>query len=108
MAASSSGPLLRRQHTALRSLHCVKWPTVMTDRHGKGQGMRRWLRWIVIVLLAAIALLAVLWSASRLLSPTAEQRRAVEVFEQLPAPRGSNAFPALWLLQWDVPEAEQA
>src|SRR5699024_155178 len=36
------------------------------------------------------------------------QRRAVDVFEQLPPPQGSNAFPALWLLQWDVPEAEQA
>src|SRR5699024_6985699 len=57
---------------------------------------------------ALMVMLVALWGASRLLGPTAEQRRAVEVFEQLPPPQGSNAFPALWLLQWDVPEAEQA
>lgn len=68
----------------------------------------RGLRWAGGVLLALVLLVVVLWSASRLLGPTAEQRRAVAVFEQLPAPEGSNAFPALWLLQWDVPEAEHA
>ena len=70
--------------------------------------MMRGLRWTGIVLLVLLLLIAALWSASRLLGPTAEQRRAVEVFEQLPGPEGTNAFPALWLLQWDVPEAEQA
>ena len=70
--------------------------------------MRRWLLRIGLALLALVVALAVLWGASRLLGPTAEQRQAVEVFEQPPPPQGSNAFPALWLLQWDVPEAEQA
>ncbi|MGO1720064.1 MAG: hypothetical protein ACTHZI_07740, partial [Luteimonas sp.] len=70
--------------------------------------MRRWLLRIGVALLALMVMLVALWGASRLLGPTAEQRRAVEVFEQLPPPQGSNAFPALWLLQWDVPEAEQA
>lgn len=70
--------------------------------------MAVWLRRIGIVLLALFVLLAALWSASRLLGPTAEQRRAVATFEAQPAPSGSNAFPALWLLQWDVPEPEQA
>ncbi|MGO1720066.1 MAG: hypothetical protein ACTHZI_07755 [Luteimonas sp.] len=70
--------------------------------------MRRWLLRIGVALLALLVTLAAVWGASRLLGPTAEQRRAVEVFEQLPPPQGSNAFPALWLLQWDVPESEQA
>ena len=70
--------------------------------------MMQGLRWTGIVLLVLLLLVAALWSASRLLGPTAEQRRAVAVFEQLPEPEGSNAFPSLWLLQWDVPESEQA
>lgn len=70
--------------------------------------MMRGLRWTGIVLLVLLLLAAALWSASRLLGPTAEQRRAVAMFEQMPGPEGSNAFPALWLLQWDVPEPEQA
>ena len=70
--------------------------------------MMRGLRWSGIVLLVLLLLIAALWSASRLLGPTAEQRRAVAVFEQLPEPEGSNAFPALWLLHWDVPGSEQA
>ena len=70
--------------------------------------MRRWLLRIGVALLALVVTLAAVWGASRLLGPTSEQRRAVDVFEQLPPPQGSNAFPALWLLQWDVPEAEQA
>ena len=70
--------------------------------------MMRVLRWVGIALLALVVTLAALWGASRLLGPTAEQRQAVEMFEALPPPQGSNAFPALWLLQWDVPETEQA
>lgn len=70
--------------------------------------MRRWLRRIGIVSLVLAALVVALWGASRLLGPTAEQRQAVELFEQMPPPQGSNAFPALWLLQWDVPGMELA
>lgn len=69
--------------------------------------MGRWLRRIGIVLLALFVLVAALWSASRLRGPTAEQRQALELFRDMPPPGGSNAFPALWLLKWDVPEAEQ-
>lgn len=70
--------------------------------------MGRWLGRVVLGLLGLLVLAAVLWGASRLRGPTAEQRRAVAVFEQLPAPEGSNAFAALWLLQWDVPVEAQA
>lgn len=70
--------------------------------------MGRWLGRVALGLLGLLALAAVLWGASRLRGPTAEQRRAVAVFEQLPAQEGSNAFAALWLLQWDVPVEAQA
>lgn len=70
--------------------------------------MRRLLLRIGFVLLALLALLAAVWGASRLRGATPEQRQALELFERMPAPEGSNAFPALWLLQWDVPAAEQA
>lgn len=70
--------------------------------------MGRWLRRIGIVLLALFVLVAALWSASRLRGPTAEQRQALAMFEAEPEMPGTNAFPALWLLQWDVPESEQA
>lgn len=63
---------------------------------------------IGIALLALVVVLAALWGASRLRGATAEQRQALALFEQMPPPQGSNAFPALWLLQWDVPEVEQA
>lgn len=70
--------------------------------------MGRWLRRIGIVLLALFVVAAGLWGASRLRGPTAEQRQALELFQDMSPPEGSNAFPALWLLKWDVPEAEQA
>ncbi len=70
--------------------------------------MKRWLRRIGIVLLALFVLVAALWTASRVRGPTAEQRQALELFQAEPELPGSNAFPALWLLQWDVPESEQA
>lgn len=68
--------------------------------------MYRWLLRIGCVLLALVVLLAALWGASRLRGATAEQRAALELFEQAPQPQGRNAWPLLWLLQWDVPEAE--
>lgn len=70
--------------------------------------MHRWLARFGFALLALFAVLAALWGTSRLLGASAGQRQALELFEHMPVPGGSNAFPALWLLQWDVPEAEQA
>lgn len=70
--------------------------------------MHRWLLRTGIALLALFAVLAALWGTSRLLGASAGQRQALALFQDMPASEGGNAFPALWLLQWDVPEAEQA
>ncbi|WP_407351955.1 hypothetical protein [Luteimonas sp. R10] len=69
--------------------------------------MRRWLRRAGIVLLALLAALALLWSGSRLRGPTQVQRHALQLMASSPQPEGRNAFPALWLLPYDVPNAEQ-
>lgn len=69
--------------------------------------MRRWLRRIVVVVLVLLLLAAAMWCVSRLRGPTAEQRQALELFQSMPPPEGSNAFAALWLLPWDVPPAQQ-
>lgn len=68
--------------------------------------MRRWLVRIGIALLALGVVLAALWGFSRLRGPSAEQRAALALFEQIPEPSGRNAWPLAWLLQWDVPFAE--
>lgn len=68
--------------------------------------MRRWVLRIGITLLALIVLVAVLWGISRVRGPSPEQRAALELFEQMPEPAGRNAWPLLWLLQWDVPASQ--
>ena len=70
------------------------------------QGMRRWLVRIGIALLALAVILAALWGFSRLRGPSAEQRAALALFDQIPEPTGRNAWPLAWLLQWDVPFAD--
>jgi hypothetical protein len=50
--------------------------------------------------------MACLWTVSRLRGPSAEQTEALELMRQQSSlPPGGNAFPALWLLAYDVPES---
>ena len=74
---------------------------------GKGV-MKRLLVRSGFVLLGLFVVAAALWGASRLRGPSAEQRHALELMQAEPELPGSNAFPALWLLEWDVPEQAQA
>lgn len=48
------------------------------------------------------------WGCSRMLAPPTQQRDALALLERPWHPAGSNAFDALWLLGYDVPEAELA
>lgn len=69
--------------------------------------MLRWLRWIGLGLLGLVLLVAMAWTASRLRGPTPDQREALARFQLPYAADGRNAYPLAWLLQWDVPDAEQ-
>lgn len=67
--------------------------------------MRKALRWLVIVLGVLLLAVAGIWALSRALGPGAAQQGAVELLEPRPAPAGRNAFAAVWLLAYDVPES---
>lgn len=67
--------------------------------------MVRWLRWTALGLLVLL-LVAALWGVSRVRGASASERAALELFEQMSAPSGSNAWPLAWLLQWDVPASD--
>lgn len=69
--------------------------------------MKRAWRWILgtagLLLLAAI----VLFMVSRLRGPDAEERAALALMDRQDTPPGRNAFAAMWLLKYDMPEARQ-
>ncbi len=71
-------------------------------------GMRRSLKWTARALLAFMLLAVAAWSLSRWLGPTDAQEGALKTIRQLPPLEGRNAFGALWLLSYDIPQAEQA
>jgi len=72
--------------------------------------MTRTFRWILLspVILGVILLilLGVLWTLSRAVTPNQAQREALVTLETPVAVSGRNAFPRLWLLEYDIPEAE--
>ncbi|GAA4799573.1 hypothetical protein [Lysobacter hankyongensis] len=57
------------------------------------------------VLMLALAV-AGLWTVSRLMGPTDAQEAALARMRDIPPLNGRNAFPALWLVAYDMPEAE--
>lgn len=68
--------------------------------------MRNVLKWAGIGLLVLLVVLGGLWSLSRWMVPTREQKQALAVLAQKDVPEGRNAFPAIWLLPYDVPEEQ--
>jgi hypothetical protein len=67
--------------------------------------MRRIGIWVLWIVLGIVGLTMCLWTVSRLRGPTAEQVEALALMQQSPLPTEGNAFPALWLLAYDVPES---
>ncbi len=65
----------------------------------------RWLKRLGVGLLIVVA---ALWTWSRLRGPTHEQRAALALLETPNAFEGRNAFDAIWVLPYDVPDAEIA
>jgi len=68
----------------------------------------RWLKGLGTGLLVAVLVLAALWTWSRLRGPTPAQRAALELLEAPTAFEGRNAFDAIWVLPYDVPDADIA
>lgn len=68
--------------------------------------LRKILKWGSISLLCILIALAIAWSISRAIYPTAEQREAIATMEALPEYSGENAFALLWSLSHDVPDSE--
>ena len=68
--------------------------------------MKRWGRWVGGVFAFAVLGVVTLYVASGLRGATTEQRAALAVMEQPGAAPGRNAFAALWLLPYDVPQNE--
>lgn len=68
--------------------------------------MKRWAQWIGGVVLFALLGLAALYVASSLQGATAGQTAALALMEQPGDAPGRNAFAALWLLPYAVPDRE--
>ncbi len=64
----------------------------------------KWLWWMTLVLLG---LVVGLWMVSRMRGPSTAQTEALALMQQRAEhPSGGNAFPALWLLPYDVPHSQ--
>lgn len=68
--------------------------------------MRTAYKWVVWALGALVVLLGLAWGLSRLLGPTAAQEAALAAMHDPPM-AGRNAFGALWLLPYEIPEAQR-
>lgn len=68
----------------------------------------RWLKRLGIGVLVLVVVSALLWTVSRLRGPTQEQQAALQRMQAPNAFGGRNAFDAVWLLRYDVPEGEIA
>jgi hypothetical protein len=64
------------------------------------------MRYFLLALIVVTVLVTGLWLVSRSLPASQAQREALALLETPPTFEGSNAFTALWLLPYDVPEAE--
>lgn len=71
--------------------------------------MRETLRWIGYFLLAMIVTVSIVFAAYRVRGPSRAQREALALMQKDYRPKeGTNAFPLLWYLEYDVPDAEIA
>jgi hypothetical protein len=69
--------------------------------------MREVLRWIAYVLLALIVSVVLVFSYYRLRGPSRSQREALALLHKNYKPKqGTNAFPLLWFMDYDVPTNE--
>lgn len=67
----------------------------------------RGLKWAARTLIAFMLLTLAAWSLSRWLGPTDAQEAALAMMREPLPPVQRNAFPALWLMPYDVPAAKR-
>lgn len=69
--------------------------------------MRETLRWIVYLVVATIAIVVIVFGAYRIRGPSRAQRDALTRMQKDYRPKhGTNAFPLLWYVEYDVPDEE--
>jgi len=69
-------------------------------------GMARAFRWIGVTLGCLILVAIAAFVIARMRGPSEEEKAALALLEEPAAPVGQNAFAALWLMPYPVPEAE--
>ena len=71
--------------------------------------MREALRWLGYLILTTFAIIAIVFAAYRIRGPSRAQRDALALMEKDYRPKqGTNAFPLLWYVEYDVPADEIA
>src|SRR5690349_1066176 len=71
--------------------------------------MRETIRWVSYFVLAVIVTVSVVFAAYRIRGPSHAQREALALMQKDYRPKeGTNAFPLLWYVEYDVPDAEIA
>lgn len=68
--------------------------------------MRKIVRWFAVAACLSLLAIAGLWYLSRTLGPTARQEAALALLGEKAPVAGNNAFAALWLQNYDVPESQ--
>jgi len=68
--------------------------------------MRKAMRRVCNGLLVLLAIAGMLWALARWMGPSEEQKEALAILARKDIPVGRNAFPAMWLLPYDVPEEQ--
>jgi hypothetical protein len=71
--------------------------------------MREALRWIGYLIVTTFAIIAIVFAAYRIRGPSRAQRDALALMEKDYRPKqGTNGFPLLWYMEYDVPADEIA
>lgn len=69
--------------------------------------LKKWAKRFAAAVLALVLAAVGLWTVSRLMGPTDAQEAALATMREPVPPVRRNAFPALWLMPYDVPAAQR-
>lgn len=69
--------------------------------------MRKIVRWFATIIGCLLLLAVLLYGLASLRGPTDEQNAALALLEDRGPPKGPNGFALVWLLAYDVPDAER-
>lgn len=66
--------------------------------------MGKWFKWIFAAIGIALLLVILVWGVSKLVGPSRAERAALAVMSEPLQFSGRNAYPAIWLLDYPVPQ----